>query len=95
MVADRTEALLNRTWRPALSITGADGLMPIASAGNVLRPHTALKLSLRLPPTIDGAQATQTLKRLLETDPPYAATVRFDSAHGATGWNAPPTRAMA
>ncbi len=91
MVADRTEALLNRTWRPALSITGADGLMPIASAGNVLRPHTALKLSLRLPPTIDGAQATQTLKRLLETDPPYGATVRFDSAHGATGWNAPPT----
>jgi acetylornithine deacetylase/succinyl-diaminopimelate desuccinylase-like protein len=91
MVADRTEALLNRTWRPALSITGADGLMPIASAGNVLRPHTALKLSLRLPPTVDGAQATQTLKRLLETDPPYAATVRFDNAHGATGWNAPPS----
>jgi acetylornithine deacetylase/succinyl-diaminopimelate desuccinylase-like protein len=91
MVADHTEAVLNRTWRPALSITGADGLMPIASAGNVLRPHTALKLSLRLPPTIDGAQATQTLKRLLETDPPYGATVRFDAGHGATGWNAPPT----
>jgi len=91
MVADRTEALLNRTWRPALSITGADGLMPIASAGNVLRPQTALKLSLRLPPTLDGAQATQALKRLLETDPPYGATVRFDSAHGATGWNAPPS----
>jgi acetylornithine deacetylase/succinyl-diaminopimelate desuccinylase-like protein len=91
MVADRTEALLNRTWRPALSITGADGLMPIASAGNVLRPHTALKLSLRLPPTIDGAEATQTLKRLLESDPPYGATVRFDNDHGATGWNAPPS----
>jgi len=91
MVADRTEALLNRTWRPALSITGADGFMPIANAGNVLRPQTALKLSLRLPPTVDGALATKVLKRLLEADPPYAATVRFDSGHGATGWNAPPT----
>jgi acetylornithine deacetylase/succinyl-diaminopimelate desuccinylase-like protein len=91
MVTDRAEALLNRTWRPALSITGADGLMPIASAGNVLRPQTALKLSLRLAPTIDGAQATRTLKDLLEADPPYGATVRFDGAHGATGWNAPPT----
>jgi acetylornithine deacetylase/succinyl-diaminopimelate desuccinylase-like protein len=91
MVSDRTEALLNRTWRPALSITGADGLMPIASAGNVLRPRTALKLSLRLPPTIDGAQATRTLKSLLEADPPYGATVRFDEEQGATGWNAPPT----
>jgi acetylornithine deacetylase/succinyl-diaminopimelate desuccinylase-like protein len=90
MVTDRIEAVLNRTWRPALSITGGDGLMPTAAAGNVLRPQTALKLSLRLPPTVDGAQATHTLKRLLEADPPYGATVRFDSEHGATGWNAPP-----
>jgi acetylornithine deacetylase/succinyl-diaminopimelate desuccinylase-like protein len=91
VVTDRTEAILNRTWRPALSITGADGLMPIASAGNVLRPLTALKLSLRLPPIIDGAKATATLKRLLESAPPYGATVRFDVEQGATGWNAPPT----
>lgn len=91
MITDGTEALLNRSWRPALSITGADGLIPIASAGNVLRPETALKLSLRLPPTIDGAQAAAELKRLLEADPPYAATVRFDAEQGATGWNAPPT----
>ena len=48
------ELLLNRTWRPALSITGADGLPPLESAGNVLRPETALKLSLRVPPTVDA-----------------------------------------
>jgi acetylornithine deacetylase/succinyl-diaminopimelate desuccinylase-like protein len=90
MIADHTEALLNRTWRPALSIVGADGLMPIASAGNVLRPRTALKLSLRLPPTVDGALAASTLKRLLEAEPPYGATVHFDGEQGATGWNAPP-----
>ena len=51
---DLTELVLNRTWRPALSITGMDGIPPLASAGNVLRPQTAVKLSLRLPPTIDG-----------------------------------------
>ena len=54
MIDDRAEAVLNRTWRPALSVTGADGLPPIANAGNVLRPSTRLKLSLRLPPTIDA-----------------------------------------
>lgn len=91
MVTDRTEALLNRSWRPALSIIGADGLLPIENAGNVLRPRTALKLSLRLPPTIDGAAAANTLKSLLETDPPYGASVRFTDEQGATGWNAPPT----
>jgi acetylornithine deacetylase/succinyl-diaminopimelate desuccinylase-like protein len=93
MIADRAEALLNRTWRPALSITGADGMPPIANAGNVLRPQTSLKLSLRLPPTIDGDQASHALKQLLEVDPPYGATVRVDHESGATGWNAPPTAA--
>jgi acetylornithine deacetylase/succinyl-diaminopimelate desuccinylase-like protein len=91
MVADGTEALLSRTWRPALSITGADGLTPIADAGNVLRPQTSLKLSLRLPPTVPGEEATRVLKRVLEADPPYGASVRFDVEEGATGWNAPPT----
>ncbi len=91
MVAGRAEALLNRTWRPALSIVGADGLPAIADAGNVLRPRTALKLSLRLPPSLDGERATADLKRLLEADPPHEATVRFDPDQGATGWNAPPS----
>ena len=91
MLADRAEAMLNRTWRPALSVIGADGLPPIASAGNVLRPKTSLQLSLRLPPTVDGPGATTILKRLLEADPPHGATVRFDGETGATGWNAPAT----
>jgi len=91
MASDRVEALLNRTWRPALSVTGADGLPAIASAGNVLRPRTALKLSLRLPPTVPGEMATGAMKRLLEADPPHGANVRFEPDQGATGWNAPAT----
>jgi len=91
MVADHAEALLNRTWRPALSVVGADGFPAIADAGNVLRPGTSLKLSLRLPPPIDGAAAAKTLQRLLEAAPPYGATVRFEPDEGATGWNAQPT----
>jgi len=91
MVVDQAEAVLNRTWRPALSVVGADGLPAIADAGNVLRPRTALKLSLRIPPPIDGEAATRAMKALLEADPPHNATVRFEADQGATGWNAPPT----
>jgi acetylornithine deacetylase/succinyl-diaminopimelate desuccinylase-like protein len=91
MTSDRVEAVLNRTWRPALSVTGADGLPPVADAGNVLRPRTALKLSLRLPPTVDAVQATRVLKDALETDPPHRATARFEVESASTGWNAPPT----
>jgi len=92
MVDDGAEALLNRTWRPALSTIGADGFPPIADAGNVLRPTTSLMLSLRLPPTIDGEGATHAMKSLLEADPPPAARVSFEPVQGATGWNAPPTQ---
>ena len=36
---DPYELLLNNTWRPTLSVTGADGLPESRSAGNVLRPQ--------------------------------------------------------
>jgi len=83
------QALLNRTWRPTLSVTGAEGFPDLGNAGNVLRPHTAFKLSLRLPPLIDGAVATQRLKTLLEDNAPYNARVTFHPDSAATGWNAP------
>jgi acetylornithine deacetylase/succinyl-diaminopimelate desuccinylase-like protein len=91
MEAEHAAALLNRSWRPALSVIGADGLPPIANAGNVLRPQTSLQLSLRLPPTVDAEKATAAMKTLLEADPPSGAKVSFSADHAATGWNAPPT----
>ncbi|MEI9940987.1 MAG: M20 family metallopeptidase [Pseudomonadota bacterium] len=87
---DNAELILNRTWRPALSITGAEGLPAIASAGNVLRPVTRLKLSLRVPPRLDATRATAQVKALLESDPPYAAKVSFTGGAGSNGWDAPP-----
>jgi len=88
---DPVEALLNRTWKPTLSVTGADGFPEMGNAGNVLRPYTAFKLSLRLPPLVDADSAVQELKTLLEDNAPYQAKVTFESAGGATGWNAPST----
>ncbi len=88
--ADPVQALLNRTWTPTLSVTGAEGFPALADAGNVLRPYTAFKLSLRLPPLVDAARALQEMKLLLEDNAPYQARVTFESNGGATGWNAPP-----
>jgi acetylornithine deacetylase/succinyl-diaminopimelate desuccinylase-like protein len=87
---DPIELVLNRTWRPALAITGADGLPAIDNAGNVLRPITSVKISLRLPPTCDAKQATEKLKTLLESEPPYGAKVSFKPDWDASGWHAPP-----
>ncbi|HET6436161.1 MAG TPA: peptidase dimerization domain-containing protein, partial [Xanthomonadaceae bacterium] len=89
MADDLSELVLNRTWRPALSVTGVDGMPPLSSAGNVLRPLTAVKLSLRLPPTLDGKRAGELLKEALLRDPPNGAKVTLDLEKASTGWNAP------
>jgi acetylornithine deacetylase/succinyl-diaminopimelate desuccinylase-like protein len=90
MNADPTELILNRTWRPALSITGFEGAPRIQDAGNVLRPATSAKLSLRLPPTKDADKAGDALKALLEAEAPYGAKVTFELEKAGTGWDAPP-----
>ena len=89
MVDDNTQRLLNKTWRPALSYIGVDGMPPTGAAGNVLRPRTALKLSLRIPPTAAPQAVIDELTKTLEADPPYGASVTFADADGAAGWNAP------
>jgi acetylornithine deacetylase/succinyl-diaminopimelate desuccinylase-like protein len=91
MSRDGQELVLNRTWRPSLEITGAGGLPALASAGNVLRPETTLKLSLRLPPTVDAQAATDALRALLCSDPPCGAAVDFEADAPAPGWSAPRT----
>jgi acetylornithine deacetylase/succinyl-diaminopimelate desuccinylase-like protein len=90
MSPDLTETLLNQTWRPALSVTGASGMPPVEAAGNVLRPLTSVKLSMRIPPRVDAASALRALKAALESDPPYGAEVSFTPEVPAPGWDAAP-----
>jgi acetylornithine deacetylase/succinyl-diaminopimelate desuccinylase-like protein len=86
---DLVELVLNRTWRPAVAVTGVAGIPSLESAGNVLRPHTTVKLSVRIPPRVDPHKATEALARALTSDPPYGAQVSFDAEKSSTGWDAP------
>lgn len=87
---DSAVMLRNRSWRPALSTIGIEGVPPIAAAGNVLRPSTTAKVSLRLPPTSDVDGAAAAVEGALTTDPPYGARVTVSTADRGGGWNAPP-----
>jgi len=86
---DPTELIINSTWRATLAVTGADGLPPVLSAGNVLLPELAVKLSLRLPPTCDAERAQRSVREALEREPPYGAEVSFEEPSANGGWNAP------
>ena len=92
LAGDPVELVLNRSWRPALAITGAGGLPDIGNAGNTLRPGTSVRVSLRLPPGISGEDAAAQLTELLTRDPPHGARIRFEAV-GNDGWNAPPLAA--
>eukprot|EP01110_Echinostelium_bisporum_P007654 TRINITY_DN2871_c0_g1_i3.p1 TRINITY_DN2871_c0_g1~~TRINITY_DN2871_c0_g1_i3.p1 ORF type:complete len:289 (+),score=124.35 TRINITY_DN2871_c0_g1_i3:327-1193(+) len=87
---DVANLLLNRSFRPALSVTGAEGLPKLIDAGNVLRPYTSVKLSLRLPPGVEPIPAANKLKEILEKDAPYGAKVSFNYDKAGSGWNASP-----
>jgi acetylornithine deacetylase/succinyl-diaminopimelate desuccinylase-like protein len=87
---DPVELLLNRTWRPQLSVVGQEGMPALRDAGNVLRAYTTLKLSLRLPPTLSPLRARDLLQALFTSDRPYGAKVGLSFDEPAPGWNAPP-----
>ncbi|MGH3166470.1 MAG: peptidase dimerization domain-containing protein, partial [Trebonia sp.] len=87
--ADPVELILNNTWRPALSVTGADGLPESALAPAALRPSTSLRLSFRTPPTADAASARAALEKALTTDVPYGAQVEIRDFVTMNGWSAP------
>ena len=88
---DKKEAVLRRTWRPALSVVGASGIPPADNAGNVLRPFTELQLSIRIPPFVDHLKAQEAVKAALTKDPPYNANVTVIFDEPAAGWSAPKT----
>lgn len=84
-----TELILNNGFRAQLETTGVDGLPTITRAGNVLRSYSTFMLSLRLPPSVNSDVAAKGVKELLESDPPYGASVEFKFRGGANGWECP------
>lgn len=83
------ELILRRTWKPALSVTGCDGMPAISNAGNVTLPKLAVKLSMRLPPAADAPAAAKKIQEILEANPPHQAKIRYEMEDTGSGWNAP------
>jgi acetylornithine deacetylase/succinyl-diaminopimelate desuccinylase-like protein len=87
--ASGADRILRQTWMPSVAYTGIDGVPLPRDGGNVLRPHTAVKLSLRLPPTVDALAAQEGLIALLSENPPSGARISFVTESPGNGWVAP------
>jgi acetylornithine deacetylase/succinyl-diaminopimelate desuccinylase-like protein len=84
------ELITAGTWEASLAVTGIDGAPPTSAAGNVLRPSTTVRLSVRVPPTSDPQVAAAELVQRLTADPPYGAKVTITPGGAEPGWHAPP-----
>ena len=90
MAKELQELVLNRTWRPFVELIGQDGIPLVDKAGNVLRPFTTMKLSLRIPPRADAKACLQHLKQVMTEHPPSGAKITFSAEKQSGGWDAPP-----
>ncbi len=86
---DPVELILNHTWRPTMTVVGAEGLPPVGEAGPVLHPHLTYRLSFRVPPGVNVRVAAIHIKLSLEVNQPYGARVYFTLSEPEAGWNAP------
>ncbi len=86
---DAPERLSRQAFSAALEVTGLAGAPAPSEAGNVLRPSTSARVSLRLPPTADAPAAARALARRLADDPPHGARVTVTSEEPVPGWVAP------
>ena len=87
MDQDKLEDMyLNNVWRPNLTITGAEGLPSTACAGNVLRPFTTFRLSMRLCPAFDPKKALEIVINKLTTNVPYNSKVTIINPRAGSGW---------
>jgi acetylornithine deacetylase/succinyl-diaminopimelate desuccinylase-like protein len=82
------DRLIARAWSAALEVTGMDGVPAVRDGGNVLRPFTTAKISVRLPPDVDAQVAADALISALITR--EGAHITIDLEGVADGWVAPP-----
>ncbi len=84
------QAMLDNTWKPSLSIIGAEGLPSLESASNLIRTSTSLVLSFRIPPGVNGKTALNAVTQALTTNVPYNAEVTISNTAGEGGFVAEP-----
>jgi len=82
---DPTNLLLNNYWKPSLAIVGAEGIPAMPIAGNVLRPYTTVRISIRTPPNFDCNIGGQVIDDCFNKDIPFNAKIEIKNKVLANG----------
>lgn len=82
--------IINKNWKPTLTVVGCEGFPNLQNAGNLIRPFSSMRLSIRLPPGVNGSEAQDRVIQELSRDTPYGAHVEIKSAKPNSGWRLKP-----
>ena len=84
---DINELFTRQTWLTSLAVTGQSGFPESTTSGNVFRESTSLRLSFRIPPTLDEKVTLEKIKKLLTENPPFNAKIELNVETIGPGWN--------
>lgn len=76
---DPVELLLNNTWKPSLTVIGGNGYPEMKVAGNVLRPFSNARITIRLPPSYSSSDALEMIEKALTENPPFSSDVKVEN----------------
>lgn len=88
LTGDYKEAILNNTWRPSVVVIGMSGLPEAEAGGNLLSSGIKVRISIRLPPTLDRKEAEKMVTDILTRDPPYNSKITVKCIASINGWAA-------
>jgi len=66
---ETTKLLMRNFWEPCLAVVGINGIPNCKEAGNVLRPETDARISIRIPPTFDCNKGMEIINDFLNDTP--------------------------
>lgn len=70
---------INNTYKPALFVTGQEGLPDLDHAGASLRPQTRFRINLKTPPIGDIIEDLEKVKNALTENPPFSAPLQIEN----------------
>lgn len=92
---EKTEALqkeifqlvLNKTWRPCLTVLGIDNFPLMEDSGNIMKSGLKASLSFRIPPHVDCEVAKNAIEKKLKENPPFGGQIEVNTPFYANGWD--------
>ena len=87
LTKDVFQLLMNKVWRPSITMVGYDGLPEDDNSGNTLYESQTASLDLRIPPGVDANEAFEGVKKTVLENTLFGATVEVTNTSSNAGWS--------